>query len=114
METKTKYSLITLSAIIGFFIFNSFKPETSGGKYLTLKVVEQPGLMTNSFMVIVDESGKTEEVLFEKAKIDNITPNTIVVNKKINEIAAKGYEIIGVTNATNGGLMIGTYTFVKK
>jgi hypothetical protein len=114
MGTKAKYLVITLCAISGFFILNAFKNEANPAKYLTLKVVEQPGLASNSFMVIVDEEGKMEEMLFEKAKIDNIAPNTIVVTKKINEISAKGYEIVGVTNATNGGLLIGTYTFQKK
>ena len=117
MKTKTTYSLIiTLCAVIGFFLFNAFKPDSGNNvnKYLTLKVVEQPGLMANSFMVTVDEEGKTEEVLFDKLKIDNITPNTIKVTEKVNSIAKQGYEIIAVTSNATGGLLIDTYTFIKK
>lgn len=117
MKTKTTYSLvITVCAVIGFFLFNAFKSDSGNNfnKYLTLKVVEQPGLMANSFMVIVDEEGKTEEILFEKLKIDNITPNTIKVTEKVNSIAKLGYEIIGVTSNATGGLLIDTYTFIKK
>ena len=116
MKTKTTYSLvITVCAVIGFFLFNAFKPDSGNvNKYLTLKVVEQPGLMANSFMVIVDEEGKTEEILFEKLKIDNITPNTIKVTEKVNSIAKQGYEIIAVTSNATGGLLIDTYTFIKK
>lgn len=115
MKTKTTYSvIITLSVVIVFFLFNSFRPDASYAKYLTLKVVEQPGLMANSFMVIVDEDGKTEEILFEKLKIDNITPNTIKVTEKVNTIAKLGYEVIGVTSNSTGGLLIDTYTFLKK
>lgn len=117
MKTKTTYSLvITVCAVIGFFLFNAFKPDSGNtvNKYLTLKVVEQPGLMANSFMVTVDEEGKFEEVLFEKLKIDNITPNTIKVTEKVNPIAKQGYEIIGITSNATGGLLIDTYTFIKK
>lgn len=117
MKTKTTYSLIiTACAVIGFFLFNSFKPEPDvvGGKYLTLKVVEQPGLAANSFMVIVDENGKTEEVLFDKFKVDNITPNTIKVNTMVNDISKKGYDLFQMSSNSIGGLLIDTYTFTKK
>jgi len=117
MKTKTTYSLIiTICVVAGFFLFNSFRPDVSSlpTKYLTLKVVEQPGLMSNSFMVTVDEEGKTEEVLFDKFKVDNITPNTIKVNGTVNDIAKKGYELFSHSSSAIGGLMIDTYTFVKK
>ncbi len=117
MKTKTTYSLlITACAVIGFFLFNSFKtePDTLAGKYLTLKVVEQPGLAANSFMVIVDENGKTEEMLFDKFKVDNIAPNTIKVTATVNDIAKKGYDLFSHSSSAIGGLMIDTYTFTKK
>lgn len=117
MKTKTTYSLIiTVCAVIGFFLFNSFKPESdiTNGKYLTLKVVEQPGLAANSFMVVVDENGKTEEVLFDKFKIDNITPNTIKVNTMVNDISKRGYDLFQMSSNSIGGLLIDTYTFTKK
>ncbi len=117
MKTKTTYSiLITVCAVIGFFLFNSFKtePDTIAGRYLTLKVVEQPGLAANSFMIVVDENGKTEEMLFDKFKVDNITPNTIKINTMVNDIAKKGYDLFGMSSNSIGGLLIDTYTFVKK
>ena len=117
MRTKTTYSIIiTVCVVMGFFLFNSFKTDAgvNPGKYLTLKVVEQPGLMANSFMVIVDEDGKTEEVLFDKFKIDNITPNTIKVNSMVNDISKKGYDLFSHCSNAIGGLLIDTYTFTKK
>lgn len=115
MKTKTKFMIITLCAVLGFFIFNAFKPDAGNNKkYLTLKVVEQPGLMANSFMVVVDEDGKFEETLFDKFKVDNITPNTIKVNATVNDISKKGYELFSHTSSAIGGLMIDTYTFTKK
>ena len=117
MRTKTTYSiLITASVVAGFFLFNSFKSDVgaNGSKYLTLKVVEQPGLMANSFMVVVDEDGKFEETLFEKFKIDNITPNTIKVNTAVNDISKKGYDLFSHSSNSIGGLLIDTYTFTKK
>lgn len=117
MKTKTTYSvLITVCAVIGFFIFNAFKSDSGNNvnKYLTLKVVEQPGLMANSFMVTVDEEGKFEETLFDKFKVDNITPNTIKVTATVNEISKKGYELFSHSSSAIGGLMIDTYTFIKK
>ena len=115
MKAKTTYLLITTCAVLGFIVFNAFKPdEGSHKKYLTLKVVEQPGLMSNSFMVTVDEDGKTEEVLFDKFKVDNITPNTIKVNATVNDIAKKGYELFSHSSSAIGSLMIDTYTFTKK
>ena len=72
MNKKTTYSvIITLCVVAGFFLFNSFRSDVSSSpnKYLTLKVVEQPGLMANSFMVVVDEEGKFEETLFDKFKL---------------------------------------------
>lgn len=116
MKTKTTYSLlITVCAVIGFFLFNAFKPDSgNANKYLTLKVVEQPGLAANSFMVVVDENGKTEEVLFDKFKIDNITPNTIKVNTMVNDISQKGYDLFQMSSNSIGGLLIDTYTFTKK
>jgi hypothetical protein len=115
MKTKTTYSvIITLSAVIVFFLFNSFRPEASHAKYLTLKVVEQPGLTANSFMVTVDEEGKFEETLFDKFKVDNITPNTIKVTATVNDISKRGYELFSHSSSAIGGLMIDTYTFIKK
>lgn len=117
MKTKTTYSIIiTICVVAGFFLFNSFRPDTTSlpTKYLTLKVVEQPGLMANSFMVIVDEDGKFEETLFDKFKVDNITPNTIKVTATVNDIAKKGYDLFSHTSSAIGGLMIDTYTFTKK
>jgi hypothetical protein len=117
MRTKTTYSiLITACLVAGFFLFNSFKTDAGVNptRYLTLKVVEQPGLMANSFMVTVDEDGKFEETLFEKFKVDNITPNTIKVNATINDIAKKGYDLMSHTSNAIGGLLIDTYTFTKK
>ena len=104
MKTKASYLVITACTILGFFIF----------KYLTLKVVEQPGLMANSFMVVVDEEGKFEETLFDKFKVDNITPNTIKVTTAVNDISKKGYDLFSHTSSAIGGLMIDTYTFTKK
>ena len=117
MKTKTTYSiLITVCAVIGFFLFNSFKSDVQATeiKYLTLKVVEQPGLAANSFMVIVDETGKTEEVLFDKFKVDNITPNAIKVNGMVNDISKRGYDLFSMSSNSIGGLLIDTYTFTKK
>ncbi len=116
MKTKTTYLIITACVAMGFFLFNSFKTDAgvNPGKYLTLKVVEQPGLMANSFMVVVDEDGKFEETLFEKFKIDNITPNTIKVNSTINDISKKGYDLFSHSSNAIGGLLIDTYTFTKK
>jgi len=117
MKTKTTYSiLVTVCAVIGFLLLNSFKsePDTLAGKYLTLKVVEQPGLAANSFMVIVDENGKTEEVMFDKFKVDNITPNTIKINTMVNDISKKGYDLFSMSSNSIGGLLIDTYTFTKK
>ena len=117
MKTKTTYSLlITVCAVIGFFLFNSFKPdaEIPGTKYLTLNVVEHPGLAANSFMVVVDENGKTEEILFDKFKVDNITPNTIKVNTMVNDISKRGYDLFQMSSNAIGGLLIDTYTFTKK
>lgn len=117
MKTKTTYSIIiTASVLVLFFLFNSFRTDAGANpsKYLTLKVVEQPGLMANSFMVVVDEEGKFEETLFEKFKVDNITPNTIKVNTAVNDISKKGYELFSHSSSAIGGLMIDTYTFTKK
>lgn len=115
MKTKATYLLITAFAVLGFFLFNAFKPEAGNNKkYLTLKVVEQPGLTANSFMVIVDEEGKFEETLFDKFKVDNITPNTIKVTTAVNDISKKGYDLFSHSSSAIGGLMIDTYTFTKK
>jgi hypothetical protein len=115
METKYKYLMLTLCAVLGFVLFNAFKPDSGNvNKYLTLKVVEQPGLTANSFMVTVDEEGKFEEVLFDKFKVDNITPNTIKVTAAVNDISKKGYELFSHSSSAIGGLMIDTYTFLKK
>src|SRR5437868_3154886 len=105
-KTKITYSLIiTFCAVVGFFLFNAFKPVADSKRYLTLKVVEQPGLMANSFMVVVDEEGKFEETLFDKFKVDNITPNTIKVNSAVNDISKKGYELFSHSSNAIGGLL---------
>jgi hypothetical protein len=116
MKTKTTYSvIITICLVVGFFLFNSFKPETSAAKYLTVKVVEYNDMAAQSFVAIVDETGKTEEILFDKFKIDNITPNTVKVTEVLNDVSKRGYELVTSCSKVWGNtLLIDTYTFVKK
>ena len=60
---KTKQTLlISLITISGFLIFSSFLSPQVQNKFLTIKSVECWNGLSDSFIMVIDENGKIEEV----------------------------------------------------
>lgn len=109
MKTKTsKLIFACLTLILFLIVTSSFKTNVSGNKYLTVLVV-------NSFfaprqpdpkIIIVYEDEKTEEIALEHTKESTYVSNTIKINRTLNSLAEKGYELVSASDSK--------YTFVKK
>jgi hypothetical protein len=111
MKPKTaKFITATLTLILIILLTSAFnKQQGSGNKYLTMRTF-QAAMGGSSKIMIVYEDGKTEEIELEKYSVSNFLPNTVKINKAINDISNKGYELFSVTGAE----MVSLYTFIKK
>lgn len=112
---KTKHTLlIILITLSGFLIFSSFLTPQTQNKFLTVKSVESLSGLIDSFILIIDENGKTEEIELEKFRAKNITSNALKLSEIINNKGAKGYELVTATSSGDQYIIVNTYIFVKK
>lgn len=109
MKTKTSKLILACSTLILFLIISSsFKTNASGNKYLTVLVINSISAprMPDAKIIIVYEDEKTEEIALENTKESTYLPNTVKINRTLNSLAEKGYELIAASDTK--------YTFAKK
>lgn len=112
---KTTHKLITGTlAFIGIIMLSSFLNPDPANKFLTVKSVEIPNGLYDSYIVTIDENGKTEEVELEKFRPRNIISNAVKLSDIINKVANKGYELHSFTSTSDATFMVNTYLFIKK
>lgn len=111
MNTKLKQFAI-LGAVFTVILFSSFLPEASHKQYLTARVIEFMGQsgMFDSKIVVTDEKGQVEETDLANLKSKNYKENAQAITGVLNNIAAKGYELI--SSSSSG--VVATYVFEKK
>ena len=111
---KTKQILLTSAiALIAFLICSSFYQQDQN-KYLLVKSVECWSGMVDSYIMTIDENGKTEHIELEKFRPKNISNNAIKLNEVINKVANKGYELHSTTGTGDANFIIKDYYFIKK
>ncbi len=111
---KTKHILLAAAIIAGFFIFSSFSQQEQGNKYLLVKSVECSNGLIDSYILTIDENGKTELLELEKFRPRNIAANALKLNDIMNKVAAKGYELHSTTAIGEAAFSIKDYYFIKK
>ncbi len=105
-NTKTKFfSAITIATMI-IFLCSASKNQQSNSKYLTMQAIES-ALNGGAKIVIAFPDGQTQE--FDLSK-QGSSENASKINKVINALSEKGYELI----SSNGLQVTATYIFVKK
>lgn len=111
---KTKHILFAALIISGFLIFSSFSQQEQSNKYLLVKSVECWSGLVDSYIITIDENGKTEQIELEKFRPKNIASNAIKLNEVINKIGANGYELKSTTSTGDQNFIIKDYYFMKK
>lgn len=109
MKTTTKQLLISAPVILVLGIITAFSQQGGGERYLTMRVVEA-GFGSKLKITICDESGKSEEQVYNKITQDSQLQQTEHVNQAINELARKNYRLVSAT----GGDSYSTYIFEKR
>ncbi len=106
MKTSTKAIISLIVLIPTIVLVSSFTQPASELQYATLRTTEAIGMST----IIIVYEGKTEEYELSKGSSSNQKSNTQAINKAINLLTSKGYELV----SQSGGDYISTYSFVRK
>lgn len=110
---QLKFGIFALAAIVSAMFLSSFTTEGTGG-VLTVRMLEIYSGNWDSKIIIVNEKGEVEEIMLEKFRSENMTPNTQTLNETINRIKKSGYELLETTGGAGDAVFISTYTFEKK
>ena len=108
MKTSTKAIISLIVLIPTIVLVSSFTQPASEPQYATLRTIE--ATVGGMSKIIIVYEGKTEEFELSKGSSSNQTPNTQAINKGINLLASKGYELV----SQSGGDYISMYSFVRK
>ena len=114
MKTTTKFIAASLILILTVILTSAFnKSNDTSKKFLLVRTTEY-FTGGGSRIVIINEEGNTEEIDLGKYKGDGMAENGKVINKVLNDLSVKGYDL----HSTNGGLAEGKmhseYIFIKK
>lgn len=113
MKSKNSLILVTLSILVLGLVFG-FTNKTDSGGILTMRTAEvMNGLYDNS-ITIVYEDGKVEKIELVKIKMNDFSPNLVVINENLNKIKSKGYKLISTAEGGGDGIFMTTYTFEKE
>lgn len=117
-----KLKKITATLAISFLLFgitnisaedNNSTENTQNQKILTMRVIEAMN-GTHSFITIVNENGKVEEIELDKLHRNRTTTeNLIKINKTLNQITDKGYKLAFTSGGGDQFVLVSTYTFIK-
>ena len=110
--TITKILVVTTILTTIILLTTAFKRQESGlNKYVTMVTYEAEISKSDSKIIIVYEDDKIEEIELERFRPDNFGSNATKINKALNSLASKGYELVSTTGLDIHRAM---YTFVKK
>lgn len=94
-------------------IVENEKTTEENQKILTMRTLEgYKGALSS--ITIIYEDDKTETIELKNISKESISSNLVVINKTLNSIAKKGYELISVSGGGDTYILVTTYTFVKK
>lgn len=108
ITSKLVFASVTLTLV--FLIASSFGTDMTGYKYATMYATETTVGPLAGFdyeIVIIYEDDKIEKIPLEKNNnAGTFLSNKVKINRTLNNMATKGYELI----CSNGNM----YTFLKK
>ena len=118
MKKTILISCTSIMVLCAVLMLSGFKAHPgSGGKYLTMRVIEVSQGVINSDpkIIIIDELGKTEEIPLENTKTKTMLSNYIKIHETLNEVSSRGYKLLNFTTASIGNVAIyNTYIFIKE
>ncbi|MBK9284052.1 MAG: hypothetical protein IPM51_06990 [Sphingobacteriaceae bacterium] len=107
---RTRICIMLATLILTIIITTSFKAGGEAPKYATIRVVEAGTVISGSGRIIIIYEGKSEDIPLDKPTPNNSAVIATKINKAINELAGKGYELV----TQSGGDYVTTYTLIKK
>lgn len=112
MKTKPIAYIIVL-LILGLFFLNFTKGQQISKKYLTVRTVEYFTGGGDAKIVIINETGKIEEVELGKYRGAGLGENGMKINSVLNNISNKGYELHSASSCGGDGSISQIFIFSK-
>ena len=98
---------ICLTALLSF-------TEDTARKYALMRITEHAGGVWDRKITVTYEDNSKETFELDKLSAKDHHLTAVSINKAINDIASKGYQLISTNSSTNGGLLITNLYFVRE
>lgn len=109
MKVTIKQVSIIGVMLLTAILATSFVQKDNATKILTVRVFEM-GIGSKMKISICDETGKAEDLIFDKVTSDNQLLRTEKLNQTLNDIAKRNYQLVSAT----GGDFSSTFIFERK